>query len=54
MPLIIAFNAKYLLDVLRVIKDEEILLDFISGLSPCVVKPLEGDQYLYLVLPVRV
>ena len=53
-PLTIAFNAKYLLDVLRVIKDEEILLDFISGLSPCVVKPLEGDQYLYLVLPVRV
>jgi DNA polymerase-3 subunit beta len=53
-PLSIAFNAKYLLDVLRVIKDEEILLDFISSLSPCVVKPLEGNQYLYLVLPVRV
>ncbi len=52
-PLSIAFNAKYLLDVLRVVKEEEILLDFISGLSPCVIRPLEGDQFLYLVLPVR-
>ena len=50
----IAFNAKYLSDVLRVVKEDEILLDFISELSPCVIRPVEGDEFLYLVLPVRI
>ena len=27
---------------------------FNSNVSPCVVCPVEGDGYLYLVLPVRV
>ena len=49
----IAFNSRYLLDVLRVISDEEIYLDFISNLSPCVIRPVEGEGYLYLILPVR-
>ena len=25
-----------------------------TNVSPCVISPLEGDSYLYLVLPVRV
>ncbi len=52
--LAIAFNAKYLLDVLRVIKDEEILMDFISDRSPCVVSPTVGKAYQFIVLPVRI
>lgn len=49
----IAFNARYLLDVMRVIKDDEICLDFTTNVSPCIVRPLEGEAYCYLVLPVR-
>lgn len=49
----IAFNARYLLDVMRVVKDDEICLDFTTNVSPCIVRPLEGDAYCYLVLPVR-
>ncbi len=52
--LTIAFNAKYLLDILHVVRDEYIYLDFISDRSPCVIKPVQGDAYLYIVLPVRV
>lgn len=53
-PLNIAFNVKYVSDVLRVLDDEEIYLRFISGVSPCLICPVEGDAFLYLVLPVRV
>lgn len=49
----IAFNVRYLLDVTRVIKDNEICLDFTTNVSPCIVRPLEGEAYCYLVLPVR-
>ena len=50
----IAFNARYVTDVLKVISDEEILLDFNSNLSPCVVKPINGESFLYLIQPVRI
>ncbi len=50
----IAFNAKYLTDILKNIEDEEVLIDFNANISPCVVKPLNGDSFLYLVLPVQI
>lgn len=50
----IAFNARYISDVIKNISDEEISLRFNSNVSPCVICPPEGDRYIYLVLPVRV
>ena len=53
-PIEIAFNAKYITDVIRNITDDELCMHFNSNVSPCVVSPIDGDQYLYLILPVRV
>ena len=53
-PIEIAFNAKYITDVIRNITDSDLCMKFNSNVSPCVVCPTEGDQYLYLILPVRV
>lgn len=50
----IAFNAKYLMDALRAIEDEEIMMDFNTNLSPCLIHPVSGQRYTYLVLPVRI
>ncbi len=52
--LTIAFNVRYITDVLKALSDDEICMRFNSNVSPCVVCPTEGDGYLYLVLPVRV
>ncbi|MEG1583457.1 MAG: DNA polymerase III subunit beta [Anaerovorax sp.] len=49
----IGFNSKYVLDILKIVSDDEICMEFNSSISPCIFKPIEGDQYLYLVLPVR-
>ena len=49
----ISFNSKYLLDVLREVDDEELVFDLNTSISPCVIHPLQGDSYLYLVLPVK-
>jgi len=49
----IAFNARYLLDVMRAIDDDEIVLEFTTSVSPGIIRPLEGDAYCYLILPVR-
>ncbi|MBQ9009399.1 MAG: DNA polymerase III subunit beta [Clostridia bacterium] len=50
----IAFNARYLIDVIRNITEDQLYLHFNSSVSPCVVTPKEGDAFLYLILPVRV
>lgn len=50
----IAFNPIYLLDVLRVLKDEEIFLELLDPLKPCVVKSLEDSDYIYLIMPIKV
>ena len=50
----IAFNSKYLMDVIHNISTERISMCFNTSLSPCVVKPEEGKEYLFLVLPVRI
>ena len=52
--LVIGFNSKYLIDALKVIDDEEINILFNSSVSPCLIKPLSGEEYEYLVLPVRI
>ena len=50
----IAFNVRYITDVLKALSDDEVYMRFNSNVSPCVVCPTQGDGYLYLVLPVRV
>lgn len=50
----IAFNSKYLLDVFKVIEDESVFLELDSRLKPCIIRPIEGDAYLYMVVPVNV
>lgn len=52
-PLQIAFNAKYLIDLLKIIEDDEVYMEFSSSVSPCVIKSKKENNCTYLVLPVR-
>lgn len=52
-PLNIAFSARYLQDVLRNVDTQEMAMRFNTNVSPCVVGPVKGNQYTYLILPVR-
>ncbi|XZH78737.1 DNA polymerase III subunit beta (plasmid) [Clostridium perfringens] len=50
----IGFNAKYLLDSLKAIEDEHVILELTSEVSPCMIKSLNyPDKVNHLVLPVR-
>lgn len=49
----IAFNSKYILEGIRVIDTEEIMMHFISNVNPCIINPYGDNTYTYLVLPVR-
>lgn len=49
----IAFNSRYMLDVLKNMEDDTVNLEMTSSVSPCVIKGKDTDAYKYLVLPVR-
>ena len=49
----IAFNSKYLLDVMKIMEDNEILMELSTSVTPCVIKNKNIDNCKYLVLPVR-
>jgi len=50
----IGFNSKYLIEALKAIDDEKIMMELKTGTTPCLIKPVEGDNYEYLILPVRI
>ncbi len=50
----IAFNSKYLCDALKAAGDEFVNIYLKNSISPCVIKPYSGEDYLYLILPIRI
>ena len=49
----IAFNVKYLTDVVRFIDAEQIEINLNSPIAPCIITPVGDHDYVHLVLPVR-
>jgi DNA polymerase-3 subunit beta len=49
----IGFNYRYLLDALRNSGCDRVVLEINGPLSPVKIFPAEGDDFLFLVLPVR-
>jgi len=47
----IAFNAKYLLDVLDVLESEKVAVELTEALRPAVFRPAELDDYLCVITP---
>lgn len=50
--IMIAFNPKFCLDVLRVIDDEEVEIYLLSPKAPCFIKDAD-ESYIYMILPVN-
>lgn len=49
----IGFNFRYLLDALRNTGCDRVVMELSGPLSPVKIMPAEGDDFLFLVLPVR-
>ena len=49
----IGFNPNYMIEALKCIEDEVIRLNFLSNITPVTINPVNGNEYIYIVLPVR-
>ena len=51
----IAFNSRYLQDVLQALDDvDEVALETTSPSSPGVIRPVGDDRYVHVVMPMFV
>ena len=50
---LIGFNPKFFIDVLRAIDDEEVAMYFVNGNAPCFVRN-DAVDYVYIILPVNI
>jgi DNA polymerase-3 subunit beta len=53
-PIQIAFNVRYLLDGLKAMGCEQVMLHCNAPTTPAVLKPLDDSDFTYLVMPVQI
>ena len=49
-----AFNARFLLDLLSVFPEEKLVFEMTDPLAPGVFKPAKDDSFLHIIMPVRI
>ena len=50
----VGFNVNYVMDAVSVIQGDNVLFEVGVGLKPSVIKPAEGDNYLCIVMPLKI
>lgn len=49
----IGFNSRFLLDALKAAETDRVLMQFVGASGPATITPMQGDSFLFLILPVR-
>ncbi|MDC3417732.1 DNA polymerase III subunit beta [Aquibacillus salsiterrae] len=49
----ISFSAKYMMDALKAIENDHVKIEFTGAMRPFIIRPIDNDQILQLILPVR-
>lgn len=49
----IGFNAQFLIDAFRSVSTDEVMIELKDQNSPIKIRPLQGDEFSYLILPTR-
>ncbi|MBE7704099.1 MAG: DNA polymerase III subunit beta [Cyanobacteria bacterium SIG28] len=52
-PITIAFNYKFVLEFLKIVESEDIMVQLNTPLSATVLAPVSDEDYIYLVMPVQ-
>ena len=47
----IGLGSKYILEALKAVEDDNLFINFTDEKSPCIITPVEGDKFYYMVLP---
>jgi len=49
----IAFNIRLITDALKAIDEDKVLIELSGPLSPGIIRPIDGPDYVYIIMPIR-
>lgn len=49
----VGFNPRYVIEALKVIDEQEVSIEFTSSISPVLIKPIMTNEFIYVVLPIK-
>lgn len=49
----VSFNIRLITDVLSVVESDKVVVELGEGLSPGVIRPVDDEDYFYLIMPIR-
>ena len=49
----ISFSSKYMMDALKTLESEEVLLLFNSEITPIIIRGTSNNQLIQLILPIK-
>jgi DNA polymerase-3 subunit beta len=49
----VGYNVKYLIDAIEVIDEKTVIFEIGAGMKPGVIKPADSDDYLCIVMPLK-
>jgi DNA polymerase-3 subunit beta len=52
--IVIGFNSRYVLDAISALEKDQVVLELKDSLSPGVIKSVEDDGYLCVIMPMRI
>jgi DNA polymerase-3 subunit beta len=53
-PVEIAFNAKYLMDILGVLRSDQVVYDVTTPSSPGVIRPVDDTDFTHVIMPMHI
>ncbi len=52
--IVMGFNSTFILEALRACDEEKVILKIKGSKEPLIIAPVQGDDFVYLVLPVKI
>jgi len=49
----VAFNVRLLLDVMKTLEADDVLIEVNDELKPCVIRSVADEDYTYIIMPIR-
>jgi DNA polymerase-3 subunit beta len=53
-PLLVAFNVRYLREVLEVIKTDNVWLETNAATTPALIRPQGDDHFKHIIMPMHI
>jgi len=51
---LVGFNSRFVLEVLNILKSEEVVFDIEDGVSPAIIRPADDEKHTCVIMPMRI